>query len=211
MYQTEKNINALSWCVTRYATNVRNKIQSRELLFSIVRSSTLSIIQRDSPYIHLYDLHCPNESSVEPRIIKRFVAPFPHKPPVNSRNITLSNISWHPTEVERFLALSGSGTICDFSVPQRVAMSWDPKNNLCGSVGVNLYRLNSVVSPPNSPTTTTHATYTWDKGHVGHGENQFQDDIAQVIHRRALNDYGKLVDFVVCCVKSSFKKSKISF
>lgn len=188
-------------------TNLK-KTTSREILFSVVRSSTLSIIQRDSPYIHLYDLHCPNESSVEPRIIKRFVAPFPYKPPVNSRNITVSNLSWHPTEVERFLALSGSGTICDFSVPQRVAMSWDPKNNLCGSVGVNLYRLNSVASPPNSPTTTIHATCTWDKG-VGHGENQFQDDIAQVIHRRALNDYGKLVGFVVLRVRK--KKNTKNF
>lgn len=151
----------------------------------------MSIIQRDSPYIHLYDLHCPNESSVEPRIVKRFVAPFPYKQPVNSRNITLSNVSWHPTDVERFLALSGSGTICDFSVPQRVAMSWDPMNNICGSVGVNLYRLNSIptISPPNSPTVMT-PTSQWDKNV---GDNVFMDDIAQVIHRRALNDYGKLV------------------
>lgn len=162
------------------------------------RSSTLSIIQRDSPYIHLYDLHCPNESSHEPRIIKRFVAPFPHKQPVNSRNITLSNISWHPTDVERFLALSGSGTICDFSVPQRVAMSWDPNNNLCGSVGVNVYRLNSVPSPPTSPTITT-LTPQWDKG-AGQIDNHIQDDIAQVIRSRALNDYGKLVSFVSGCV-----------
>lgn len=69
-------------------------------------------------------------------------------------------------------------------------MSWDPNNNLCGSVGVNLYRMNTI-TPPNSPTTTI-ATHAWDKS-TGNGSDQFQDDIAQVIHRRALNDYGKLV------------------
>ncbi|KAG4079310.1 hypothetical protein HA402_008002 [Bradysia odoriphaga] len=173
VYQTEKNINSLSWCATR--------------------SSTLSIIQRDSPYVHLYDLHSPVETNVEPRIIKRIVAPFTYKAPVNSRNITLSNISWHPTDVERLLVLSGSGTISDFSVPQRVAMSWDPNNNLCGSLGVNVYLLNSTISPPNSPTTAT--TTQWDKS-AKHDEknNQCQDDIAQIMHRRALNDYGKLPD-----------------
>lgn len=159
------------------------------------RSSTLSIIQRDSPYLNLYDLHCPNDSNVEPRIIKRFVAPFPYKPPANSRSITLSNISWHPTDVERLLALSGSGTICDFTVPQRVAMSFDPTNNLCGSVGVNLYRLNPADSPPISPTTASNTTQ-WDKS-TGNGVDHFQEDIAQVIHYRALNDYGKLVGFLM--------------
>lgn len=71
-------------------------------------------------------------------------------------------------------------------------MSWDPNNNLCGSVGVNLYRLNSVASPPHSPNISSTLSCQWDKG-TGHGDNNFQDDIAQVIYRRALNDYGKLV------------------
>lgn len=179
VYQTEKNINSLSWCATRFVDVdfLKHFCCSN---CSACRSSTLSLIQRDSPYVHLYDLHSPVESNVEPRIIKRIVAPFTYK----ARNITLSNISWHPTDVERLLVLSGSGTISDFSVPQRVAMSWDPNNNLCGSLGVNLYRLNTPTSPPNSP-----------KAAAKHDDKskQCQDDIAQIMHRRALNDYGKLV------------------
>lgn len=75
-------------------------------------------------------------------------------------------------------------------------MSWDPMNNLCGSVGVNLYRLNSIptMSPPNSPIVMTPTT-PWEKS-MGEGENHFLDDIALIMHRRALNDYGKLVRLV---------------
>lgn len=163
VYQLEKNVNSLSWCSTR--------------------QSTLATLQRDSPYVQLLDFHCPSAATStsepdhnnEPHSIKRIVAPFQLKSTVHpQRNITLANISWHPIDVERMFALSGSGQICDFRIPQRVAISFDPFNNLCGTLGESFSCLNS--TPPSSPDDLSASA----------------DDIADLIHRRALNDYGKL-------------------
>ena len=181
VYQMDKNINSLSWCATR--------------------SSTLGILQRDSPYVTMLDVHCPSiEMDTEPHLIKRTIAPFQIKSQSNSRNITLNNISWHCTDVERMLALSGSGTICDFRVQQRVAICFDPFNNLCGSLGVNLRCLNST-SPPTSP---SDSTGPWDNSFTAAGAQQnqqhAQEDIADIIYRRALNDYGKLVSTLNMCI-----------
>lgn len=173
IHQTEKNITSLSWCATR--------------------SNTLATIQRDSPYIHLLDLHWPaGDIDVEPHSIKRQVAPFQAIKSANAavaRGISLSNITWHPTDCERLLVLLGNRSICDFRIPQRVAISWDPYNNLCGSVGINLNYINTV-SPPTTP---SDITSPWESMPTVAVENQIHDDIADVIRRRALLDYGKLV------------------
>lgn len=167
--QVEKNINNLSWCATR--------------------NSTLAALLRDSPYIHLFDFHCltlPSDNAeLDAHSIKRVVAPFYKKTSSNPRNV--SNISWHPMDVERLLALSGSGIICDFKVQQRIAISWDPLNNLCGSIGAQLCSLNPS-SPPSSP---SNSISTWDSP-TNIGEHSTVD-IADTMHSRALNDYGKLV------------------
>lgn len=169
VHQMEKNVNTISWCATR--------------------SSTLGILQRDSPFIQLLDLHAPSvDADTEPHSIKRIITPFQLKSsPSSTRNITLSNITWHPLDVERLLALSGSGAICDFRIQQRVGISFDVFNNLYGSVGVNLVRLNSA-SPPTTPSETV---CPWDTSLLG--SDQPLEDIGDVIYRRALNDYGKLV------------------
>lgn len=172
VHQMEKNVNSLSWCASR--------------------SSTLATLLRDSPYIQLLDLHSNTlaEIEIEPHSIKRIVAPFQTK--ANSRNVTLSNISWHPTDVERLLALSGSGQIYDFRIQQRVAISFDPFNNLCGSIGVNLSCLNSP-SPPTTPTDLSSSRSPWTIEGLQLSDQYPAEDIADLIHRRALNDYGKLV------------------
>lgn len=175
VHQTEKNITSLSWCTTR--------------------SNTLATIQRDSPYIHLLDLHWPaGEMDIEPHTIKRQVAPFQinkSSTAAASRSVSLSSISWHPNDVERLLILLGNKNICDFRVQQRVAISWDPYNNLCGSTGINLTYINTV-SPPTTPSDNTSPWETIPSTTMA-VEYQIHDDIADLIRRRALLDYGKLV------------------
>lgn len=168
-HPTEKNINDLSWCATR--------------------SSTLATLQRDSPYVHLLDFHCsslPDAADVETHSIKRIVSPFQKRITTGPRNITMSNISWHPYDTERLLALSGSGIICDFRIQQRIAISWDPSNNLCGAIGIQL----SCLNPPSPPSTPCDSVSPWDTPNFAEHSSE---DIADVMHRRAMNDYGKLV------------------
>lgn len=159
--QMQKNITQLSWCPTR--------------------SSVLTAIQRDSPLINLIDLYWPNTemSSGDPHSVKRFVSPFQVKPP--SRVPTVGYISWHPCEFERMLAVSGTGTICDYEVPQRVAISWDNNNNLYGNNGKELRQFTS----PSPPSTPADSLNQWDCG-----IDSYEEDIAELIQKRALNNYG---------------------
>lgn len=169
---TEKNINDMGWCSTR--------------------NCTLATIQRDSPYIHLLDFHCssPSESTTDiiSHSIKRVVSPFQKKVTPGPRNITMSNFSWHPVDTERLLALSGSGIICDFKIQQRIAISFDAVNNLIGAVGAQLSCLNAP-SPPSTPSDTFSPSDMPSAEQL----NNFAEDIVDVMHRRAVNDYGKPV------------------
>lgn len=172
-HQTEKFINDLSWCATR--------------------NSTLSTLQRDSPYIHLLDFHCSSVSDgtdLETFATKRTASPFQKKLSTSSRNITLSNISWHPVDIERLLALSGSGVICDFRIQQRIPITFDPLNTLCGVVGVQL----SCLNPQSTPSTPCESLSPWDSPNINENSaTNLPEDITDIMHRRALNDYGKLV------------------
>lgn len=171
---TEKNISDMSWCPSR--------------------NSTLATLQRDSPFVHLFDFHCssPNESvtDVVTHSIKRIVSPFQKKISTAQRSITISNISWHPYDMERLLALSGSGIICDFKIPQRIAISFDAMNNLCGAIGSQLNCLNT----PSPPSTPCESVSPWDNSNnADHASSGFPEDVVDIMHRRAINDYGKLV------------------
>lgn len=149
----------------------------------------MATLQRDSPYIHLLDLHWPSgETEAEPHTIKRHIAPVQIKLSPSTKMPILNGISWHPTDVERLLILMGNGSISDFKIQQRVAISWDPYNNVCASVGVNLNQINAI-SPPSTP---SEIASPWE-GVQAPIEVQSSEDIADVIHRRALMDYGKLV------------------
>lgn len=175
-HQMEKNVNAVSWCSTR--------------------QSTLAILQRDSSHIQLLDLHSPsNDATIcEPFSVKRVISPFDAKPGQTQRSITLSNISWHPTGVERMLALSGSGQIIDFHVKQRVAITFDSRNNLCGSTGVNMRCIGSTIPPAAPPDVSgvSQPPSWW----IEQTDN-FIDvaDVVDLFYRRTLNDYGKMVSF----------------
>ncbi|XP_065073911.1 GATOR2 complex protein MIOS isoform X1 [Ochlerotatus camptorhynchus] len=159
--QMQKNITHLSWCPTR--------------------SSVLTTLQRDSPLINLIDLHWPGSEmdGGDPHSIKRFVSPFQAR--TGNRMPTMGYLSWHPFDLERMLALSGTGTICDYRIPQRVAISWDNNNNLYGNNGNELQQFTSP-SPPTSPTDSLNQ---WDCG-----IDSYEEDIAETIQKRALNNYG---------------------
>lgn len=176
---TEKNVSDMSWCPTR--------------------NSTLATLQRDSPFVHLFDFHCssPNESvtDVVTHSIKRIVSPFQKKLSAAPRNITISNISWHPHDIERLLALSGSGIICDFKIPQRIAISFDAMNNLCGAIGSQLNCLNTH-TPPSTPCEVVANPWESTNNADLHTGNAFAEDIVDIMHRRAMNDYGKLVSLI---------------
>ncbi|XP_059619271.1 GATOR complex protein MIOS [Phlebotomus argentipes] len=163
--QTQKNINHVIWCPTR--------------------SSVLSILQRDSPFVHLLDLHWSGGSDMEgePYTMKRYAAPFQSRILSGARNITIQHISWHPKDLERMLAVTGAGNVTDFQVPQRVAIAWDTKNNLWGSSGV---RLDLQQFPANSPSVSGDS--------VADVTSNTDDDISAVIYRRALMDYGHGTD-----------------
>lgn len=188
---TERNINEIAWCPSRH--------------------STLASLQRDSPFVHLFDFHCssPNESVTEivTHSVKRIVSPFQKKISATPRNVSISNISWHPYDMERLLALSGSGIICDFKIPQRIAISFDAMNSLCGAIGSQLNCLNTP-SPPSTPC-DPHLNPWENPNNLDHLSN-FPEDIVDVMHRRAINDYGKLVK-IHCYQKPIFEVEMIYF
>lgn len=173
-HATEKSINDMSWCPTR--------------------NSTLATVQRDSPYVHLFDFHCssPNETvtDVVTHSIKRVISPFQRKPN-NAR--TINNVSWHPFDVERLLCLSGSGVINDVKVQQRVAIAWDPLNNLCGTDAAQLNYMNAQ-TPPSTPCEPVRGPWLEPDKTAGPTSNNAVDDILDIMHRRAVLDYGKLSD-----------------
>lgn len=184
-HQMEKNVNSVSWCSTR--------------------QSTLAILQRDSPHIQLLDLHSPsNDATIcEPFSVKRIISPFHHSKPgllqtahqqQPQRSITLSNISWHPNGCERMLALSGSGQIVDFHVKQRVAITFDARNNLCGSVGVNMRCIGTTIPPSPPPVDMSGVETQPPRWWVEQTDNYIEiGDVVELFYRRTLNDYGKLV------------------
>lgn len=169
-----------------------------DMNWSPARNSTLATIQRDSPFIHLFDFHCSSNEALTDVVthsIKRVVSPFQKKLNAASRNITISNISWHPLDMERLLCLSGSGVICDFKIQQRIAISWDPVNNLCGAIGSQLNCLNSQ-SPPSTPCEPIVSPWLENSNVTEQSSsNNVPEDIVDIMHRRAINDYGKLVGF----------------
>lgn len=164
--QMQKNITALSWCPTR--------------------ASMLATLQRDSPFIHLLDLHWPgSELDGEPHSMKRNVAPFLSKTGSSNRNTAIEDISWHPGDLERLLALSSTGSICDFKIPRRIAICWNNHNVLWGSIGNELSRIDSI-TPPSTPTESLNPWDTQMERHIG--------DISELMLKRAFDEYGQMTN-----------------
>lgn len=152
--QMQRNVNWLNWCP---------------------RGSVLTTLQRDSPYVHLGDLHWTNSGEGEPHSMKRDAAPFRSKMQGTNRSMTIKSVSWHPVDIERMLAVSGSGSVVDFQVPQRIVTAFDAQNGLWRtSQGTNIDLLYSGRVPTL-------------------GEDDPEDNL-QKMHTRALADYGLVPD-----------------
>lgn len=163
--QMQRNVNSLNWCPSR--------------------GSVLTTLQRDSPYVHMLDLHWTNSGEGEPHSTKRDAAPFRSRMQGTNRSMTIKSVSWHPVDIERMLAVSGSGGVVDFQVPQRIVASFDAYNKLWGTVQGNNIDL----------------LYKGEKRAAGEEkmsdsatDDNHEDDILQRMHKRALMDYGLVPD-----------------
>lgn len=101
-----------------------------------------------------------------------------------NRSMTIKSVSWHPQDVERMLAVSGSGGVVDFQVPQRIVASFDARNGLWGTVQGN-----------NIDLLYKGGGEECDKERGADvQEDDEDDDILQRMHKRALVDYGLVPD-----------------
>ncbi|GBP16081.1 GATOR complex protein MIOS [Eumeta japonica] len=102
-----KPLSKILWCPTR-----------RNLICSLQRDAT-SLRLHDIQLIHNTQIagQNPNESEVSngPIVLERDVCPGSH---------VLSGFSWHPTHQARVLAVSPSGALLDYTVSERVTVSW---------------------------------------------------------------------------------------
>lgn len=244
VHAMEKNVSALSWCTTRQSTLaiVQRDAAHIQLLdlhgsgnemvltepFSIKRVvSPFQTRQRASTNTAA-GADAGTQSSKSPGAGGATASGTTPTAPalvyhegLVRRGITLSGISWHPFSVERMLALSGSGQIVDFTVQQRVAISFDTINNLCGSLGMNMRCLRQSqtqrravaaevaesvqqlaaglqqvqLSQGAAPTAATTAAPSAEAIEVaGEWTTDIETpDVMDLIYRRAINDYGKLV------------------
>ncbi|EDW75817.2 uncharacterized protein Dwil_GK15144 [Drosophila willistoni] len=132
--QSSKNHLQIAWCPTR--------------------PSLLSSLQRDSPYITLYDIRSvDNENSREIYHVKRQISPFPAKYQ-QTKFSNLNSLSWHTRDVERALLLADAMNIMDFRLPASLHTAYS-----------NRTKLPFLMPPPpmaacSSPTTTTTTTTT---------------------------------------------------
>lgn len=221
VHAMEKNVSSLSWCTTRQSTLAivqrdAAHIQLLDLHGSgneAVLTEPFSIKRVVSPFQppgqhhhHQRSNSVPSPTStVAPAVAvtsTTATAAAAYLPPV--RGITLSGISWHPHNVERMLALSGSGQIVDFTVQQRVAIAFDAQNNLCGSLGMNMRCLRQsqtqrretiaaqqlvALGGQMRPVISVEAIEV-----AGEWQSELAaPDVMDLFYRRAVNDYGKLV------------------
>lgn len=104
-----KPVLKLSWCPTKH--------------------NLLGALLRESSSVNLYDIEhtsLANEEA-EPSVLERIVTPG-----------TLPNITsftWHSTDENRFLAVTMTGTICDYTVFDRITLNYAPNSNVTWTYG----------------------------------------------------------------------------
>ncbi|KAG7207947.1 hypothetical protein KM043_009533 [Ampulex compressa] len=94
-----------------------------KVLWCPTRHNLLGVLQKDSVALHLYDIqHCGigGGEDTEPGALERTVAPPWHCP---------VSFSWHPTHVNRLLAISQQG-ITDYTVCERITINWSTRSHL---------------------------------------------------------------------------------
>lgn len=109
--QSGKNHLQLCWCATR--------------------SSLLTSIQRESPYMTLYDVRSVDvENSRDVFAVKKQLLPFHTKYHGSHKAYALTALSWHHTDFERALLLSETGTIQDFRLPVSILTAYNNQKKL---------------------------------------------------------------------------------
>ncbi|XP_062143196.1 GATOR2 complex protein MIOS [Drosophila sulfurigaster albostrigata] len=189
----------------RQISSSRNHMQ---LAWCPTRTSLLSSLQRDSPYITLYDIRSvDNESSREVYHVKRQISPFPAKYQHSSKFAALNGLSWHPRDFERMLLLADALNILDFRLPASLHTAYSNRHKLPLLMQRPLYAAPSpaVVAAPASPTApptsscSTHSTgSSLTDYQMGQNSLSFdfldrellEEDLLEETRQRALQDYG---------------------
>lgn len=178
--QSAKNHLQLNWCPTR--------------------SSLLSSLQRESPYITLYDIRCVDvESSREVYSVKKQLLPLPNaKYHTTHKGHSLTALSWHNSDFERALILSETGSILDFRLPLSILTAYSNHKKL----PLLLQRpLSAPSTPMQSSSQSTSPTSATDYDTIGSSlnflvvdHNLLEEDLVDETRERALSDYGLKMD-----------------
>ncbi|EDW64474.1 GATOR2 complex protein MIOS [Drosophila virilis] len=182
--QSSRNHMQIAWCPTR--------------------TSLLSSLQRDSPYITLYDIRSvDNESSREVYHVKRQISPFPAKYQHSGKFAAVNWLSWHPRDFERALLLADALNILDFRLPASLHTAYSNRSKLPLLMQRPLYAAAAVNSPTDSqqPTTSScssnSAASSLNEYSVGSSlsvdylqRELFEEDLLEETRQRALQDYG---------------------
>uniref|UniRef100_A0A1A9V9G8 Uncharacterized protein n=1 Tax=Glossina austeni TaxID=7395 RepID=A0A1A9V9G8_GLOAU len=170
--QSAKNHLQLSWCHTR--------------------SSLLTSLQRESPYITLYDVRCVDvENSREVYSVKKQLLPFHTKYHGSHKGYTLTALSWHNTDFERALLLSETGNVMDFRLPICIL-----------TASTNHKKLPLLLQRPLSNASQNMASNgSTDFATIGStinshviDSNLLKEDLVKETRERALSDYGLKTD-----------------
>ncbi|GLH08738.1 GATOR complex protein MIOS [Gryllus bimaculatus] len=137
-----------------------------KVLWCPTRHSLLGSLVRDSCGVYLHDIRhtIMSNDEVEPSVLERCIQPCA------SSNIT--SFSWHPSNENRMLTISLTGTIKDYVVFERITLNSSPNSAILWSYGRRSLR------------------YVTDKDSYIAPE-----DISVKIKRRALNGYGLKAEF----------------
>lgn len=177
--QSAKNHLQLSWCPTR--------------------SSLLSSLQRESPYMTLYDIRCVDvENSREVYSVKKQLLPSHTKYHASHKGYALTALSWHNIDFERALLLSETGSIMDFRLPLSILTAYSNHKKL----PLLLQRpLSAPSTPAHSSSQTTSQTSTPEFTSVGSSlnfhvidHNLLEEDLVDETRERAVSDYGLKMD-----------------
>jgi len=188
--QSSRNHMQIAWCPTR--------------------TSLLSSLQRDSPYITLYDIRSvDNETSREVYHVKRQISPFPAKYQHIGKFASVNWLSWHPRDFERMLLLADALNILDFRLPASLHTAYSNRSKLPLLMQRPLYAPAPNVVVPTSPTTTTQPPTTSScSSHSSLNDYNagsslsfdflerelLEEDLLEETRQRALQDYGMKPD-----------------
>ncbi|XP_037961202.1 GATOR complex protein MIOS [Teleopsis dalmanni] len=172
--QSAKNHLQLSWCPTR--------------------TSFLSSLQRESPFMTLYDVRSVDvEKSREVYHVKKQLLPFSNKLQSSIKGYSLSCLSWHPTDFERALVLSEAGNILDFKLPVSILTAYSNHKKLP-------LLLQRPLSAPNTP---IRSNLLNEKQSIGTNPalnfdiidtDLLERDLVDMTRQRALRDYGLKIE-----------------